>query len=327
MSVEAPSRARTDWLVPAALMALTVVPGVAGGARLIELAGGHATADNARFFAMPLPVVLHILSAVPFGLLGALQFAPAFRRRPRWHRLAGRLLAPLGLFVAISGLWMTLTYPWPPGDGQAVYRQRLLFGGLMLAALVLGVDAIRQRDFRSHGAWMTRAYAIGMGAGTQVLTHLPWFVLIGQPSEVERAYLMAAGWVINLVVAEWVIRSRAGDAGTAGTGRSAPRGKPSRSAAPWDAPPRNDHLGSTPSLRHSSQRARSTPLISSHSVNASSPGTAITTTTVSSASVAAGHRIVPQLCARYPVPAITSNTPSQRGKKVDVATRYPSRSR
>jgi hypothetical protein len=24
---------------------------------------------------------------------------------------------------------------------------------------------------------MTRAYAIGLGAGTQVLTHLPWFVL------------------------------------------------------------------------------------------------------------------------------------------------------
>jgi hypothetical protein len=53
---------------------------------------------------------------------------------------------------------------------------------------------------------MTRAYAIGMGAETQVLTHLPWFILVGKPGESERAALMGAGWVINLVVAEWVIR-------------------------------------------------------------------------------------------------------------------------
>jgi hypothetical protein len=55
---------------------------------------------------------------------------------------------------------------------------------------------------------MMRAYAIGLGAGTQVLTHLPWFILFGKPGESSRAVLMAAGWVINLAVAEWVIRRR-----------------------------------------------------------------------------------------------------------------------
>jgi hypothetical protein len=39
-----------------------------------------------------------------------------------------------------------------------------------------------------------------------VLTHLPWFLLVGKPGESVRAALMGAGWVINLVVAEWVIR-------------------------------------------------------------------------------------------------------------------------
>ncbi len=53
---------------------------------------------------------------------------------------------------------------------------------------------------------MTRAYAIGMGAATQVLTHLPWFVLVGKPDEPVRAVLMGAGWVLNLTVAELVIR-------------------------------------------------------------------------------------------------------------------------
>lgn len=54
---------------------------------------------------------------------------------------------------------------------------------------------------------MIRGYAIGLGAGTQVLTHLPWFILVGRPGELSRAVLMGAGWVINVVVAEWIIRS------------------------------------------------------------------------------------------------------------------------
>jgi hypothetical protein len=54
---------------------------------------------------------------------------------------------------------------------------------------------------------MTRAYAIGLGAGTQVLTHLPWFVLVeGKPGEIPRAVMMGAGWAINIVVAEWIVR-------------------------------------------------------------------------------------------------------------------------
>jgi hypothetical protein len=52
---------------------------------------------------------------------------------------------------------------------------------------------------------MIRGYAIGMGAGTQVLTHLPWFILVGRPGESARTTLMGAGWVINVIVAEWII--------------------------------------------------------------------------------------------------------------------------
>jgi uncharacterized membrane protein len=199
---------RSDWLVPAGLIVLSLVPAAAGTARLAELArGAEITPANARFFAMPLPVVLHILSVIPFSLLGALQFSPAFRRRRRgWHRAAGRVLAVCGLLAALTGLWMAHFYPWPEGDGEALYVLRLIFGAAMAVSIVLGVDAIRRRDFAAHGAWMIRGYAIGLGAGTQVLTHLPWFLLVGKPGESVRAALMGAGWVINLVVAEWVIR-------------------------------------------------------------------------------------------------------------------------
>ncbi|HXV43562.1 MAG TPA: DUF2306 domain-containing protein, partial [Anaerolineae bacterium] len=153
--------------------------------------------------------VLHILSVSLYSILGAFQFAPGFRRRrPGWHRAAGRILVPSGLVAALSGLWMTLFYPWPAGDGELVYGLRLLFGSAMVMSIVLGVAAIRRRDIVQHSAWMIRGYAIGLGAGTQVLTHLPWFLILGTPGELPRALLMGAGWVINLAVAEWIIHKR-----------------------------------------------------------------------------------------------------------------------
>jgi hypothetical protein len=56
---------------------------------------------------------------------------------------------------------------------------------------------------------MTRGYALGLGAGTQVLTLAAGEVILGPPSELGRALLMGAAWAINLLVAEWAIRRRA----------------------------------------------------------------------------------------------------------------------
>ncbi|WP_181871535.1 DUF2306 domain-containing protein [Sphaerisporangium album] len=196
--------------MPVALVVLGVIPAIAGVVRVGELSGGAAvTAENARFFAEPLPVLVHIPSALLFSLLGAFQFAAGFRRRrPGWHRAAGRLLVLCGLAVAVSGLWMTLFYPRPVGDGDLLAGFRLLFGVGMIMCIVLGFAAVRRRDFARHRAWMMRGYAIGMGAGTQALTQLPWILLVGMPGEFPRALLTGAGWVINLAVAEWVIRRR-----------------------------------------------------------------------------------------------------------------------
>lgn len=201
---------RAGWQVPAGLILLSFVPVAGGTVRLAELAGGaEITPENARFFASPLPVVLHILSVSLYSILGAFQFAPGLRRRkPRWHQTAGRFLVPCGLIAALTGLWMTHFYPWPDGDGELLYGLRLLFGSAMALSIVLGLAAIRRRDFARHGAWMIRGYAIGMGAGTQVLTHLPWFLFPDIQGELTRAILMGAGWVINLAVAELVIRKQ-----------------------------------------------------------------------------------------------------------------------
>ncbi|HEX2991293.1 MAG TPA: DUF2306 domain-containing protein, partial [Anaerolineales bacterium] len=78
----------------------------------------------------------------------------------------------------------------------------------MVFAIIYGFIAIRRGDMIRHRAWMTRAYAIGLGAGTQILTGLVGELTIGTPNELENALLMGAAWVINLAIAEWAIRRR-----------------------------------------------------------------------------------------------------------------------
>jgi SAM-dependent methyltransferase/uncharacterized membrane protein len=189
---------------------LSAIPLASGAFRLVGLAGGpELMPANARFAASPLPVVLHIVSVSIFAILGAFQFSTGLRRRkPGWHRAAGRLVVACGLLVGLSGLWLTLFYSHPDGSQPLLYALRLLFGSAMVVSILLGFAAILRRDVNRHRAWMTRGYAIGLGAGTQALTLLVGEVILGPPTELSRALLMGAAWVINLAVAEWVIRKR-----------------------------------------------------------------------------------------------------------------------
>ncbi len=200
---------RTDGPVVLGLIALALIPVLAGAVRLGMLAmGGPRTEESARFFEAPLPVVVHIICATVFSLLGAFQFAPDFRRRrPGWHRAAGRVLVIAAFGTALSGLWMAGSYAIVPADSSLLHRLRLLFGWAMVWATASGLVAIHGGHVAAHQAWMRRAYAIGLGAGTQALLLGPAILLFGEPDGTGRALMMGAGWVLNLAVAEWLIRS------------------------------------------------------------------------------------------------------------------------
>jgi uncharacterized membrane protein len=150
-------------------------------------------------------VVGHIVSAIVFTILGAFQFSPRFRAgRPGWHRVSGRVVAVAGLAVAVSAMWMAVFYEGGAHSGVLVGVVRLVFAASMAASILLGVAAIRRRDVDGHRAWMVRGYALGLGAGTQVFTEG-----LGEPflgtGEISAAFLLAAGWAINLAVAQRII--------------------------------------------------------------------------------------------------------------------------
>lgn len=199
-------RRGSSWQLPVALIALSLIPVVFGFVRLVEVAGGpQVMPDNPRIDASPLPVVLHVVGAAVYALLGAFQFSARLRRRHLgWHRKAGRVLVVAGSVVALSGLWMTLFYSDAPG-GTLLWAVRLTVSSSMMLFIVLGFTAVRRRDIPAHRAWMIRAYALGLGAGTQIFTEGIGEAIAGT-GDLSKAVSVSSAWVINIVVAEWAVR-------------------------------------------------------------------------------------------------------------------------
>jgi len=206
------SLTKSDLMVPALLIALSVVPTVGGVVRLMSVANDDAvTADNARFLDAPAPVVLHVVSATLYCLLGAFQFSRGVRLRwPRVHRRAGVLLTLCGLLAGLTGFWMTVRYPIPTGlQGPILYVVRLVVASAMIASIAVAWSSILRRNIARHEAFMIRAYALGQGASTQVVVLLPWMLISHESHGVTRDLLMTLSWGINVVIAESIIRSRA----------------------------------------------------------------------------------------------------------------------
>jgi uncharacterized membrane protein YozB (DUF420 family) len=204
-------RTKADLLVPWLLVALSIVPSLGGLVRLARLLGeAPVSADDVRFAAAPTPIIVHVVCATTYSLLGAFQFSPALRLRwPRLHRRAGRVLALSGLAAGITGLVMTVRYAIPVSQqGPLLYAVRVVVAASMMAAILIGWWSIVRRQVARHEAWMIRAYALGQGAGTQVLVLLPWMLASNASGGPTRDVLMTLAWVINAVVAEAIIRMR-----------------------------------------------------------------------------------------------------------------------
>lgn len=202
------SVAHGAWLLPATLVLFGLLPALARGLAGFAAAANPDTAPPEARFDLSAPLMVHLVSGTAYAVLGAFQFSASFRRSHRaWHRRAGRALIGLGLTAALSAIWLTLFYDGKNDSGVLLNLFRLLFASALAAGLVLALAAIRRRDIVRHRAWMIRSYAIGLGAATQIFT-----LGFGEPvfgnSTLATALLTGAGWVINLAVAEWVIRRR-----------------------------------------------------------------------------------------------------------------------
>jgi uncharacterized membrane protein len=177
----------------------------------LDINGSRLTVTGELHYAL---LVGHIFTAMVALVLGPLQFVPAIRAHRRWHRRIGYAYV---LAVVPAGVL---------GIPVALLSERLLTQvGLLVPAVGwlvtawLAVRAIRRGDVEAHRSWMARNYALTFLAVTARLLvplillavlpftggtlasladSVPSFISVGQ----------VLGWVVNLAIAEIVIRRR-----------------------------------------------------------------------------------------------------------------------
>ncbi len=195
------------YLLPGFLVTACLVPAAFGTIRAVSIISeGQWALEFMRDHTDRLPLFLHILCAVTFLLLGTLQIWPRFRtRHMRWHRRAGKIAATAGLIGAATGIWMTLAHPGISTALLAVGRiGASAFWGV---AIILAVRAVLRRDIPHHRAWMIRAYAIALPAGTLAFILAPMVIIMGEEGhEMLFDAIQVAAWPLHLAVAEWFIR-------------------------------------------------------------------------------------------------------------------------
>lgn len=202
-------RPKFNAFVPALLVALIAFPTLGGILRLAQMSGASINflPESDRILAAASTIfVLHIASAGFYGIAGAFQFSDGIRRRwLGWHHRMGIVVAAAGLLVAMTGLWLTLFFPQASNDNALLQAIRAIVSSTMGMFIVFGVVDVMRRNISRHRAWMMRGYALGVGAGTQVLLLGPWTFLFAEPEITTRAILMGSAWAINLAIAEWFI--------------------------------------------------------------------------------------------------------------------------
>jgi hypothetical protein len=100
---------------------------------------------------------------------------------------------------------MTLTYPISDGSPPELFGLRLVIGAALAGFLLQAWLAARARDIPTHRAAITRAAAIALGSGTAAIFIGLTLALGGEITDRANTLSQAAGWAVNLAIAEWLL--------------------------------------------------------------------------------------------------------------------------
>jgi uncharacterized membrane protein len=212
MAIDAPRRpgARPAWsafAVAVVVSAVLVAPYVG-----LDIRSSRLPVTGQVHYAL---LVAHIATAAVALVLGPLQFVPAIRARRRWHRRIGRAYLLAGVVPsALTAVPVALL------SGRPLTQVGLTVPAVgWLVTAGLAVRAARRGDVEAHRSWMVRNYALTFLAVTaRVLVPVLLLVNVpltgaapGSPASAAPALVpvgQVLGWVLNLAVAEVVIRRR-----------------------------------------------------------------------------------------------------------------------
>ncbi|RFM28321.1 DUF2306 domain-containing protein [Deminuibacter soli] len=150
---------------------------------------------------------VHVFVSMLVLVSGLLQFnRTLLRKYPRWHRLAGKLYVLVVLLLSgPAGLVMAFyaNGGWPARTGF------VLLALSWLTTTALAWRYALQRKWQLHGNMMTRSYALTLSALTlRGMIYCIAVLRINISPVAAYVFVAWASWVLNWLIAEWMIKTR-----------------------------------------------------------------------------------------------------------------------
>jgi uncharacterized membrane protein len=200
-------RIKIGWFLVASLILLLIVFAIK---RSFDTYTGMVQPNlfELRYLEHPIVTALHMLSGILFISLAPLQFITKVRsKRLELHRRLGRVLVCCALVSGAYGLISTIALPafgGLPSEAAAWF-----FGPLFLFAIVRAFWCARNKKITQHRQWMIRAFALGLGVGTQRIILIILMISTGYSFEESFGPALWLGFGLNLLVAEsWINATR-----------------------------------------------------------------------------------------------------------------------
>jgi uncharacterized membrane protein len=195
---------RAGWLIMTALSLLIAVYAV----MVLALPGFGAPFVAERRALMPIALYAHVAGSLVALAVGPWQLSRRLRSRYLGrHRWMGRVYV---LAVLLGGLGALGLAPYSQ-EGLVTHVGFGMLGVLWLTATAQGYRRIRAGDQASHREWMIRSFALTLAA-VALRIYLPISLALGIPYPDAYQVISWFCWVPNLVIAEWVVLRRRGDA-------------------------------------------------------------------------------------------------------------------
>jgi len=139
----------------------------------------YFTGDPAQSRIQPEPslaayfpvLTAHVFLGCAALLLGCLQVWPWLRaRRPRLHRIIGRVYVGLCVVAGLLALYLATNTPY----GPVARASSTVLATLWIGTSVAGLLAARRRDFAAHRRWMIRSFVLACSIATNRI----WVVVL-----------------------------------------------------------------------------------------------------------------------------------------------------
>jgi uncharacterized membrane protein len=160
--------------------------------------------QRAVYLAHQTALLLHVVGGMVALTLGSFLLVNGWRSRwPTVHRWLGRVYLLGILLGGATGLYMA-TFAYGGAISQSGFA---MIGLLWLTTGLMAFVRIRQGNVAEHRRWMIRNFAITLAA-VMLRVHSPLLMVLGVDFEMAYRIVAWSSWVPNLLVAEWIVRTR-----------------------------------------------------------------------------------------------------------------------